>query len=108
LLKLQQEHGIRTMSYSGLSPITRRAGRLVMPVLQEIAARVGGTKVQVLMKWLGQKEVIAVTTTSKDQRLHEYLRAYALPRLSEEDIRAIDEAGAKLHSRHFAAHMEEL
>jgi len=96
------------MSYGGLSPITRRASGPLLPVLKEIGQRLGATEVQVLMKWLEEKEVVAVTTTSKEQRLQEYLGAYTLPSLSEEDVRAIDEAGAKLHSRHFASHMEEL
>jgi len=46
-----------------------------------------------------------VTTTSKEERLREYLGGYALGRLSEEDVRAIDEAGKGLHFRHYQKHM---
>jgi len=64
LIKLQQEHGIRTMSYGGLSPIPRRASGSLLPVLKEVAQRLGATEAQVLMKWLEQKEVVAVTCKS--------------------------------------------
>jgi len=110
LIKLQEEHGIRTESFGGLSPITKVAHGPVTPVIKSIAQRIGdgATEGQILLKWLEAKGIIAVTTTKTTERLQEYLATYKLPDLTPEDIAAIDEAGAKLHSRHFARHMEEL
>ncbi|KZT52047.1 Aldo/keto reductase, partial [Calocera cornea HHB12733] len=101
LLKLQEQHGILTESFGGLTPITKRPEGPLTPVLDEIAKKIGGTPGQVLLKWQEQKGIIDVTTTTKEERLKEYLGAYSLPNLSEADITAIDTAGAKLHSRHF-------
>ncbi|EJT96802.1 Aldo/keto reductase [Dacryopinax primogenitus] len=108
LLKFQSEHGILTESFGGLTPVTKKTDGPVTPVLSELANKLGGTETQVLMKWLEQKGIIAVTTTRTAARLQEYLDVYKLPNLSEADIKAIDDAGAKLHSRHFARHMDEL
>ncbi|KZP01250.1 Aldo/keto reductase [Calocera viscosa TUFC12733] len=108
LLKFQEEHGILTESFGGLTPVTKKPDGPLSPVLKELAKKIGGTEVQVLLKWQEQKGIVDVTTTTKVERLNEYLGAYSLPNLSDADIKAIDDAGAKLHSRHFARHMDEL
>ncbi|EJT96810.1 Aldo/keto reductase [Dacryopinax primogenitus] len=106
VLKLQKEHGILTESYGGLTPLTKKTDGPVNSVLKELAAKIGGTETQVLMKWLEQKGVVAVTTTSKEERLKEYVDVYSLPDLSEADVKAIDEAGAKLHYSWLALYLE--
>ncbi|KZT52046.1 Aldo/keto reductase [Calocera cornea HHB12733] len=108
LLKLQEENSILTESFGGMIPITLKADGPVTPVLQEIAKKIGGTEGQVLLKWQEQKGIVDVTTTTKDERLKEYLGAYFLRKLSDVDMKAIDDAGAKLHFRRYARHMEEL
>lgn len=40
-------------------------------------------------------------TTTKESRLVEYLNTFDAPRLTDEDIAAIDEAGAKEYHRQF-------
>ena len=40
-------------------------------------------------------------TTTKESRLPEYLSTFDAPRLTDEDIALIDEAGAKEHRRQF-------
>ncbi|EJT96808.1 oxidoreductase [Dacryopinax primogenitus] len=106
VLKLQEEHGILTESYGGLTPLTKKTDGPVNAVLVELAAKIGGTQTQVLMKWLDQKGIIAVTTTSKEERLKEYVDVYSLPNLTQEDIQAIEEAGAKLQYSRLALYLE--
>ncbi|KAF7341149.1 Aldo/keto reductase [Mycena venus] len=59
------------------------------------AARLGISPTQVLLSWVRAKGVVIVTTTSNKDRLEEYLAVGDLPPLSDADIAAIDEAGAK-------------
>ncbi|KAL5632402.1 hypothetical protein ACGC1H_005384 [Rhizoctonia solani] len=95
LLEFANKHGIRIESYSGLAPITKLPGGPVDEVVEGIAKRLGPqvTPAQVLMSWIRAKGVVIVTTTSRKDRIQEYLSIFKLPPLTKEDVAAIDEAG---------------
>ncbi|CAE6489896.1 unnamed protein product [Rhizoctonia solani] len=95
LLEFANKHGIRIESYNGLTPITKLPGGPVDGVVESIAKRLGPkvTPAQVLMSWIRAKGVVIVTTTSRQERIQEYLSTFKLPSLTEEDVAAIDEAG---------------
>lgn len=42
-------------------------------------------------------------TSQKESRVREYLASETLPKLTEEEVRAIDEAGSKIHHRAFVS-----
>jgi diketogulonate reductase-like aldo/keto reductase len=56
---------------------------------------------QVLLGWIWKKGGIAVTTSSKKERMEEYIKAQLLPELTEAEVTEIDRAGVELHSRQF-------
>ncbi|KAI0082610.1 Aldo/keto reductase [Panus rudis PR-1116 ss-1] len=95
-------------SYGGLSPITRHKGGPLDPVLEKIAKRLGDTRGkpvtpgQVLQVWLRQQEIPAITTSSKLERLREYLDVVNIPDLTAEEVKEIEEVGSKVHHRVFA------
>ncbi|KIM81033.1 hypothetical protein PILCRDRAFT_72319 [Piloderma croceum F 1598] len=89
------KHGIVTAGYSGLTPLSRSPGGPVDPVVSTIAARLNVSAAQVLLKWVRSKGVAVVTTSSKKERLAEYLAVEELPDLTAAEIAAIDAAGAK-------------
>ncbi|CAE6351560.1 unnamed protein product [Rhizoctonia solani] len=95
LLEFANQHGIRIESYNGLTPITKLPGGPVDSVIERIAKRLGPkvTPAQVLMSWIRSKGVVVVTTTSRKERIQEYLSTFGLPPLTKEDVDAIDEAG---------------
>ncbi|CUA69022.1 hypothetical protein RSOLAG22IIIB_08273 [Rhizoctonia solani] len=95
LLDYANSHGIRIESYSGLASITKLPGGPVDGVVKDIAQRLGSevTHAQVLMSWMRAKGVVIVTTTSRKERIQEYLNAFKLPPLTDKDVCAIDEAG---------------
>ncbi|KAG8689553.1 hypothetical protein FRC11_001986, partial [Ceratobasidium sp. 423] len=95
LLDFANKHGIRIGSYGGLTPITKLPGGPVDDVVERIAKRLGPkvTPAQVIMSWIHAKGVVIVTTTSRKERIQEYLTTFELPPLTEEDVAAIDEAG---------------
>ncbi|CAE6411147.1 unnamed protein product [Rhizoctonia solani] len=95
LLDFANKHGIRIESYSGLTPITKLPGGQLDGILEGIAKRLGPkvTPAQVLMSWIRTKGVVIVTTTSRKERIQEYLDTFKLPSLTTEDVAAIDEAG---------------
>ncbi|OBZ71627.1 NADPH-dependent conjugated polyketone reductase C1 [Grifola frondosa] len=95
LLEFSTKHGIVTEAYSSLAPITRFPGGPVDKPVQAAAKRLNATPTQVILSWVRSKGVVIVTTSSSKEHLQEYLTVADLPPLTEEEIAAIDEAGAK-------------
>ncbi|KAG6809711.1 hypothetical protein H0H92_015046 [Tricholoma furcatifolium] len=95
LLEYAAKHGIVIEGYSSLAPITKYPGGPVDAPINAIVKRLGITPNQVIFAWVKAKGVVIVTTSSRKERLEEYLAVGDLPPLSDEDIAAIDEAGAK-------------
>ncbi|KAK4701274.1 hypothetical protein P7C70_g4962, partial [Phenoliferia sp. Uapishka_3] len=93
LVAYHQAHGIVTESYSSLTPVTHPGGPLDGP-LKRISEAHGATPAAVLFAWCRVKGAVIVTTSRSKERLEDYLHAGDLE-LSEEDIKDIDEAGAK-------------
>lgn len=100
LLEYQKQYDIKVQSYGGLTPIRKPTGgplNVVLTSLSESLSKRSGVPVnegQVLLKWLQAKDVIIITTSYKESRLREYLNSVHIPALTEEEVRAIDEAGA--------------
>ncbi|KAI0670886.1 Aldo/keto reductase [Trametes maxima] len=95
LLEFSAKHGIVTEAYSSLQPITRYPGGSVDAPVNAAAKRLNATPTQILLSWVRSKGVAIVTTSSNKEHLQEYLDVADLPSLTEEEIAAIDEAGAK-------------
>ncbi|KAH9847943.1 Aldo/keto reductase [Lenzites betulinus] len=95
LLEFSAKHGIVTEAYSSLQPITKYPGGPVDKPVEAAAQRLKATPTQVLLAWVRSKGVVIVTTSSTKAHLQEYLAVADLPDLTEEEIAAIDEAGAK-------------
>jgi len=115
LLELQKKYGIVTAAFGGLTPVVRYKGGPADAALgkaRERLAKESGkmvTDVQVCLKWLEAKGVVAVTTSSKKERLQEYLAALELPGLTDEEVEEIESAGGDLHHRHYQRmnHMDQ-
>ncbi|KAL1677437.1 NADP-dependent oxidoreductase domain-containing protein [Schizophyllum commune] len=103
--------GIAVASYSGLQPITGGKGGPLDDILPAIAARLSKdygktvTPAQVLMKWLIQKDVIIITTTTKKERIEEYLDAINVPDLTTDEVNQIEENGVKVLKRFYMKHV---
>ncbi|KAI0333689.1 Aldo/keto reductase [Cubamyces sp. BRFM 1775] len=95
LLEFSAKHGIITEAYSSLQPITKYPGGPVDEPVNAAAKRLNATPVQVLLSWVRSKGVAIVTTSSSKDHLKEYLDTADLPPLTEDEIAAIDEAGAQ-------------
>ncbi|KAG1743755.1 NADP-dependent oxidoreductase domain-containing protein [Suillus paluster] len=107
VIALHKEHGIITSSYGGLSPLFRAPGGPLDPVIEKIRARLESTRGQpvsighVLNKWLQQYGILVITTSSKAERMREYLDTANVPELTAEEIESIESAGAQRHQKFF-------
>jgi len=73
-------------SFGGLMPITRVHDGPCTPIIQRLAKKYGKTDGQIVMRWLEAKGGVAVTTTTKEERLQEYLGAYEGDGLTREEV----------------------
>ncbi|KAJ7505912.1 Aldo/keto reductase [Mycena galericulata] len=94
ILEYAAKHKIVIEAYSALIPITSLPGGPVDAPVGKIAERLGVSNDQVLLAWTKAKGAVVVTTSSKKERLQGYLNAGDLA-LTDDDIAAIDAAGAK-------------
>jgi len=111
IVKLSQKHRIVVASYGGLTPVARVSDGPLDQVLSHIRSRLESefgkpvTTGQVLTKWLLQKGVVVVTTTSKASRIKEFLEVEQLPDLTVQEFEAMEADGSKLHMRVFMRHV---
>lgn len=94
LLEYSAKLGIITAAYSSLAPITRYPGGPVDEPVQAAAKRLNASPTQVILSWVKSKGVVIVTTSSSKEHMQEYLDVAELPDLTEEEIKAIDDAAA--------------
>ncbi|KAJ3517443.1 hypothetical protein NLJ89_g505 [Agrocybe chaxingu] len=100
LLEYHAKHGIVTEANEvsthppnlGLSR-GHPGGPVDVPV-KKAAERLGITPTQVVFLWVRAKGAVIVTTSSSKEHLLEYLAVGDLPDLTEEEVAAIDAAGA--------------
>ncbi|KAI0032211.1 NADP-dependent oxidoreductase domain-containing protein [Vararia minispora EC-137] len=108
LVEYNRERGIVTSSFGGLSPLFRSPGSAVDELAKSIAARLSketGQAVsdsQVLLLWAKKRGIVVITTSTKTERMKEYLHADKLPELTDDDVASIDEAGSLETHRHFS------
>ncbi|WRT63947.1 uncharacterized protein IL334_000874 [Kwoniella shivajii] len=112
VLELGEKHGIVTESYGLLTPLLRHpTGGPIKPILERVAARLSketGKDIDVataLLLWCLQKNVVAVTSSKNPVNLRKQVEAESLPPLMDEEVKEIDEAGKKVHFRHYTMHM---
>ncbi|KAJ3525824.1 hypothetical protein NM688_g8343 [Phlebia brevispora] len=114
ILEYSRKQTIVVSSWGGLSSIARFSGGPADPVLSRIATRHSAacgqavTQAQVLQLWLRKKGIPYVTTTAKAERMAEYLWSLALPDITNEDEREINEAGSLLHRRFLCLWMDDV
>ncbi|EPQ51430.1 Aldo/keto reductase [Gloeophyllum trabeum ATCC 11539] len=94
LLEYCAKNNIVVEAYSALIPLTHQPGGPVDKPVNAIASRLSAKPEQVLLAWVKAKGAVAVTTSSRKDRLQSYLSAADLE-LTNEDIESIDKAGAR-------------
>ncbi|KAK3295119.1 NADP-dependent oxidoreductase domain-containing protein [Chaetomium fimeti] len=93
-----QQKGIQVSSFKTLAPVTVAPGGPLDAVLSSIAVKHATTPDAVLLSWAIGKTVVPITTTSKGERMDEYLSAVAL-KLSPQEQEDITKVGLERHFR---------
>jgi diketogulonate reductase-like aldo/keto reductase len=93
-----KEHGIEVTSYNGLTPLRKGLGGPLDEPLKRIAKKHRVTENAVLIQWQIQQDVVPITTSSKPERIAEYLQGVEL-KLGPEEVEEITKLGLTHHFR---------
>jgi len=80
--------------------VTKGGPGPVDDTLASLAKKYGVGPGEVLLRWCVDQDVVAVTTSGKEQRMSDYLRAMTF-KLTPREIKEINELGAQKHYRAF-------
>lgn len=93
-----QEQNIQVGSFKGLTPAIRCPDGPLKEPLARIAAAHATTEAVILLAWVMHSGIVAVTTTSKPERLDEYANALKV-KLTEAEFKEISDVGGEYHHR---------
>ncbi|EHK44753.1 uncharacterized protein TrAtP1_002872 [Trichoderma atroviride] len=93
-----QENGLEVGSFNGLTPVFRAPDGPLREPLARIAQKHDTTEAAVLINWIIQNKVVAATTTTKPERLDEYVQALKIT-LTQDELQEITDVGSMYHFR---------
>lgn len=100
LLDFHKKHGIATQAYGPLSAATKAKPGPIDEFSAALAKKYAVSEGEIALRWCVDQDVIAITTSSKEQRLSDYLRA-ATFKLTPTEVKELGDLGDKKHYRGF-------
>ncbi|KAF2858493.1 ketoreductase [Piedraia hortae CBS 480.64] len=98
LLAYHRSKGIVTEAYSPLTPVTKASGGPVDDIVSALSKKYAVSPGEICLRWCIDQDVVPITTSAKEERLSDFLRAMAF-KLTPREIQDINEAGRKKHYR---------
>ncbi|KAF2427139.1 aldo-keto reductase family 1 member C13 [Tothia fuscella] len=100
LLAFHKKHGIATSAYGPLTAVTKAAGGPLDDFYATLSKKYAVSSGEIALRWCIDQDIVAITTSSKEQRLSDYLRA-ATFKLTPVEVKKINETGETHHFRGF-------
>lgn len=107
IVKFCQDHDILVEAFGPLTPLFRiKEGdkeitdHPLTKLLPELSEKYGKTQAQILLRYTLQKDILPITTSSKEERIRESLEIYNF-KLDNKDVQLIDTVGATYKFRGF-------
>lgn len=91
---------ISAAAYAPLVPVTKAKPGPCDVFLETLATKYYVSQGEIALRWVIDQGIPAITTSGKEERLSDYLRAMTF-KLTPKEVRDISEAGAKKHFREF-------
>ncbi|KAK5056647.1 hypothetical protein LTR84_012179 [Exophiala bonariae] len=104
LVAYHKNKDIKIAAYGPLLPITKASGGPLDPLLASLAKKYAVSPGEILLRWVIDQDIVAVTTSSKEQRLSDYLRVFTF-KLTPKEVEEISDAGKDHHFRGFWNHI---
>lgn len=100
LVPFHEQKGIKTASYGPLTPIIRAKGGPLDELLSSLARKYSVSEGEILLRWTMDRGAVAITTSSKEDRLQSYLRSLNFE-LTPNEVEEISSMGQQKHFRAF-------
>jgi len=100
LLAFHKQHNIATSAYGPLTAVTKGKPGPCDEYLAALAKKYAVSEGEIYLRWCIDQDIVPITTSSKEQRLSDYLRC-ATFKLTPEEIKRIKELGEEKHFRGF-------
>jgi diketogulonate reductase-like aldo/keto reductase len=100
LLDFHKSKGIVTAAYAAVTPVTCAKGGPLDDLLPGLAKKYYVTDSEICLRYVLEKDAIAITTSSKEQRMSDYMRATAF-KMTPKEVQDMDKLGAQKHYRGF-------
>ncbi|KAF1961506.1 aldo-keto reductase family 1 member C13 [Byssothecium circinans] len=100
LLEFHKQHNIATTAYGPLSAVTKAAPGPVDDFIAALAKKYAVSPGEISLRWCIDQDVVPITTSSKEQRLSDYLRV-AKFKLTPKEVEEINRLGEQKHYRGF-------
>ena len=104
LVEYHNNKGIKLSAYGPQVPITKASDGPLTPVLEKLAKKYAVNPGEVLLQWVMGQGIAAITTSSKEQRMSDVLRAVSF-NLTPKEMEQISETGKSHHFRAFWGHI---
>ncbi|KAK3293280.1 NADP-dependent oxidoreductase domain-containing protein [Chaetomium fimeti] len=101
LLAYHRDKGIALQAYSPLTAVTKAAPGPVDPVYERLAEKYGVTPGEVALRWCLDQGIVAITTSSNEERLRTWMQRLPLFKLTPKEVGEIAEKGREKHFRGF-------
>ena len=86
--------GIATSAYAPLTAVTKGAGGPVDDVLNTCAKKYAVNPSEICLRWCIDQDIVPITTSGKEQRLSDYLRAMTF-KLTPAEIKKVSIIGVE-------------
>ncbi|MCJ1319354.1 hypothetical protein MMC15_004690 [Xylographa vitiligo] len=100
LLPFMQSKGITMQAYGPLTAITKAKPGPCDDILASLAKKYFVSEGEICLRWCLDKGVIAITTSDKEERLSDYLRATTFS-MTPKEVEDLSQAGQAKHFRAF-------
>lgn len=98
LMKYHEDQGIALSAYSPLSAVTKAKPGPIDALMSELAKKYYVTENEIALRWCIDRGLVAITTSGKEERLSDYLRAMTFS-LTPREVQKIAEIGNQKHYR---------
>ena len=102
LLEFHKQNGIATTAYSPLTAATKAKPGPVDGYVEKLTKKYAVGENEIYLRWCIDQDIVPITTSSKEQRLSDYLRAMTF-KLTPKEVKDINELGQQKHFRGFWA-----
>ena len=100
LLAYHKNKNIAVAAYGPLTPVTKATDGPLSRPLEDLARKYAVSPGEILLRWCIDQGIVPITTSGKEQRMSDYLRAMTF-KLTPMEVEEISKIGKEYHYRAF-------